>query len=186
MITTLQHGVRKHERPVAESGFSLIELLIVVAIILIIAAIAIPNFLKSRIAANEASAAENLRAISTASVVYNSTWGNGYPPTMDAMAGTGATTATCDAANLLDPVISNPPYMKTGYVFSYTGEEGTVAKAGGCGAPGYWGYLTTATPESALTGTRAFCSDEPGEIHYSITGTAPADQASCDALPPLQ
>jgi type IV pilus assembly protein PilA len=184
MITTLQHRAPKH-RAVGESGFSLIELLIVVAVILIIAAIAIPNFLKSRIAANEASAAENLRAISTASVVYNSTWGNGYPPSMDAMGGSGST-ATCDAANLLDPVIATAPYIKTGYAFAYTGEEGTVTGAAGCGAPGYWGYLITATPESALTGTRAFCSDEPGEIHYNLTGTAPADQASCDALPPLQ
>src|SRR5574337_1708975 len=64
------------------SGFSLIELLIVVAIILIIAAIAIPNFLRSRVAANQASAVESLRALSTAEFTYSSTYNAGYTPTL--------------------------------------------------------------------------------------------------------
>ena len=61
-----------------QRGFSLIELLIVVAIILIIAAIAIPNFLRSRVAANQASAIESIRVISTAEVTYASTYGTGF------------------------------------------------------------------------------------------------------------
>jgi len=64
------------------NGFSLIELLIVVAIILIIAAIAIPNFLRSRVAANQASAVESLRALSTAEFTYSSTYNQGYTPTL--------------------------------------------------------------------------------------------------------
>src|SRR5579872_276966 len=118
------------------AGFSLIELLIVVAIILVIAAIAIPNFLRSKIAANEASAAENVRTITTAAVVYNSTWGNGYPPTMGTMGGVG-TTSTCDGANLLDPLLTTAPYLKSGYIFSYTGEQGAVTLGPGCGSPGF-------------------------------------------------
>ncbi|MGA8074098.1 MAG: prepilin-type N-terminal cleavage/methylation domain-containing protein, partial [Candidatus Acidiferrales bacterium] len=64
----------------SQKGFSLIELLIVVAIILIIAAIAIPNLLKARIAANEASAVGTLRTMNTAAVTYQSTYNNGFPP----------------------------------------------------------------------------------------------------------
>ena len=108
-----------------ERGFSLIELLIVIAIILIIAAIAIPNFMHSKMAANEAAAAENVRTITTASVVYSTSWGNGYPPSLDSLGGTGAT-ATCDLANLIDPILSTAPYTKSGYVFGYTGEEGVA------------------------------------------------------------
>src|SRR5215472_2232985 len=75
MNTTIQSKRRQH-------GFSLIELLIVVAIILVIAAIAIPNFLRSRVAANQASAVESLRALSTAEFTYSSTYNEGYTATL--------------------------------------------------------------------------------------------------------
>ncbi len=167
-------------------GFSLIELLIVVAIILIIAAIAIPNFLRSRIAANEAVAVGNIRTITTAAVVYNSTWGNGYPPVLSNLGGIG-TSSTCDAANLLDPILSTAPYTKTGYIFAYTGEGGTVTKPAGCGGPGFLGYLVSAVPQSpGITGVRSFCSAEPGVIGFDIAGTAAVSESACAALPGLQ
>lgn len=168
----------------AAPGFSLIELLIVIAIILIIVAIAIPNFLRSKIAANESAAVENVRTITTASVVYNTTWGNGYPPSLSTLGGSGST-ATCDAANLLDPVISTAPYTKSGYVFGYLGQDGTVALGGGCGAQGFLGYVVTATPANSYTGVRSFCSSEPGVIHYDLTGTTAATETACTALPSL-
>jgi type IV pilus assembly protein PilA len=169
----------------AEAGFSLIELLIVVAIILIIAAIAIPNFLRSKIAANEASAAENVRTITTASVIYSTTWQNGYAPTMDSLGGTG-TTATCDLANLLDPVISSAPYTKSGYIYGYVGQGGSIAGApAGCGAPGFNGYLVTAVPQNSFTGVRSFCSSEPAVIHYDTSGAIAASETACELLPTL-
>ena len=98
-------------------GFSLIELLIVVAIILIIAAIAIPNLLRSRIAANEASAAGSMRSVSTTCMTYLSNYG-GFPPSLAALGPAGGGVPTPAAADLIDSVLASG--TKSGYVFTYT------------------------------------------------------------------
>jgi type IV pilus assembly protein PilA len=169
------------------SGFSLIELLIVIAIILIIAAIAIPELLHARIAANEAAAAETVRTITTASMAYNSTWGNGFPPTLDTLGAPPATTtATCTQANLLDPIVASPPYQKSGFTYAYTAVGAPVVAPPGCVA-GANAYLVTATPMAeGITGIRSFCSDEPGTIHFDVTGSTAGTQTACEALPNLQ
>lgn len=168
-----------------QRGFTLIELLIVVAIILTIASIAIPSFLRSRMAANEAAAVSNVRAVSTAATVYNATWSNGYPPNLGTLGGT-AIAATCNQAVLLDPLITTPPFQKSGYTFSYKGTGPNTPPAAGCAAQGYNAYLTTAVPiVVGSSGGRSFCSDLPGVIHFDVTGNAIASTAACDALPAL-
>jgi type IV pilus assembly protein PilA len=97
-------------------GFSLIELLIVVAVILIIAAIAIPNFLRSKMRANEASAVSSLRSITTAEVVYSSTYAVGYATSLLALGGSGAVVNQTNA-ELIDSVLSAG--VKSGYSFTY-------------------------------------------------------------------
>lgn len=166
-------------------GFSLIELLIVVAIILIIAAIAIPNFLRARIAANEAAAANNTRTITTAAVTYSSTYQNGYPGTLATMGPPPGGPATCDAADLIDTVFATAPNQKSGYTYAYIATN-PVTVAPGCGAPGDINYLVTAVPVMVgITGSRSFCSEEPGVIHYDVNGAAVASGAACEALPEL-
>jgi type IV pilus assembly protein PilA len=172
------------KRSTSDCGFSLIELLIVVAIILIIAGIAIPNLLRSKMAANEASAVESIHAILTASSLYYTTYDNGYPPSLGVMA--PAAVATCNQAGLIDPLLANAPNQKSGYTISYAGQNGAVNPPNGCGAPGFMGFLVSAVPISVgVTGARSFCSQEDGVLHVDVNGGAINNPATCDALPIL-
>lgn len=166
----------------------MIELLVVIAIILIIAAIAIPHLLNARMAATGAAAAESIRTITTASMAYSSTWSNGFPPTLATLGGAvGAVTPTCDQALLLDPIISVPPFQKSGYTFAYTATGAALPPPPGCGTGGTSTYLVTATPTNyQLTGVDSYCSDEPGTIHYDTSGATAASELACEQLPTLQ
>ena len=145
-------------------GFSLIELLIVVAIILIIAAIAIPNLLRSRIAANQASAVGSCRTINTALITYASTFNTGYSGTLLAL-GPGASPPTASAAGLIDSVLAAG--NKSGYGFVYT--------AGSVVGGRINTYTITAIPQTVgTTGTNRYFTDETGVIRQSSTATASA------------
>jgi type IV pilus assembly protein PilA len=148
-----------------QKGFSLIELLIVVAIILIIAAIAIPNLLRSRMAANEASAVGSVRTINTAEVTYSTTYGTGFN-TLLSLGGAAPCVAAPANACLIDPILSVAA-SKSGYNLAALPNTG----AGTVAAP-FVGYEVNATRVSASTGTRAFCSDQSGVIRYNLTGAA--------------
>jgi len=160
-----------------QKGFSLIELLIVVAIILIIAAIAIPNLMRSRMAANESSAVGSIRTINTAFVTYASSFPDtGYAATLGALGGTTAACAppalaTVAAACLIDNLLS-VVQQKSGYQFAAAG-------AATAGSTTNNTYTVTALPLSVgATGNRGFFSDQSGVIRYTLTGVAPTIASS--------
>ncbi len=163
----------------AARGFSLIELLIVVAVILTIAAIAIPNFMRSRMAANEAAAAQQLRTINTAEVTYSSTYGIGFAPLAN-LGGPAPCTASSTTACLLDEVLSSG--AKSGYVYS-TPNPGALGTAV---APNT-SWDANAVPRSVgQSGQRSFCSDQSGVIRFDPAGAAPPNPCSTSGLQAVQ
>ena len=145
-----------------QKGFSLIELLIVVAIILIIAAIAIPNLLRSRIAANEASAVGSVRTINTAEITYNSTYPTVGFGDLTMLGGTGG---SATGAGLIDSVLAAG--AKSGYVFA-------VTTGGATGTGPATTYDVHGDPQNSQTGQRHFFSDQSGVIRQANGAAATA------------
>jgi type IV pilus assembly protein PilA len=155
-----------------EKGFSLIELLIVVAIILIIAAIAIPNLMSSRMAANEASAAGSLRTVNTAEITYSTTWGTGFAPLAN-LGGASPCTGSANTACLIDDVLT------TGTKSGYQVTMGVPAALGTVAAPNVTYEVGAAPLAAGQSGQRTFCSDQSGVIRANVAGGAPP--AACES-----
>jgi type IV pilus assembly protein PilA len=165
-----------------QKGFSLIELLIVVAIILIIAAIAIPNLLRAKMAANESSASGSVRTIVTAEVSYQTAY-SGYSPNLVSLGSAApcnpGTLATAAAACLIDSVLASG--LKSGYNIAATGLAPN--------AQGFFtGFEAAAWPQNVgVSGQRTFCATESGVIRVDINGGGdPGTEAACNAFPAIQ
>jgi prepilin-type N-terminal cleavage/methylation domain-containing protein len=145
-----------------QEGFSLIELLIVVAIILIIAAIAIPNLLRARIAANESAAVSGVRTLNTAQISYYSAYPTiGYASALSNLGGscTGANPPASNGACLTDDAVATG--SKSGYYFNVTNVTG---------GPPATAYQVSAYPIGYnQTGVRYFCSTQDAVVRDAGT-----------------
>jgi type IV pilus assembly protein PilA len=161
----------------------------IIPFIMIVAAIAIPNLLRARIAANEASALGSLRTIETAAISYDSEFENGFPSSLEVLGGAPGAETTCNQTSLIDAPLASG--RKRGYVFTYAPvfpSNSSVpvispkAAAKGCTSGGASGFTVTADPlQRNTTGMRSFFIDQTGVIRVSDNG----ESATADS-PPLQ
>jgi type IV pilus assembly protein PilA len=147
------------------NGFSLIELLIVVAIILIIAAIAIPNLLRARMQANEASAASSIHAVNTAEISYSSAFpAIGFSANLSSLGDGGSTpcAGSATAACYIDPNLASG--TKSGYVFTYVQDATSTPSLH---------YTLNADPVSrGISGQRSFFSSDSNVTRYNTVAAA--------------
>ena len=147
-------------------GFSLVELLIVVGIIGVVSAIAIPNLIASRRSANEASAISTMRLLFSAQSTYRATAGSGSFGNFGAL----------QTAGLIDSVVGGSDTTpKSGYVYTLTTPIGTVTQAFDCSS------IPSSGSGLGATGTRSFAVNETGVLYFLAGGTAPAFSATTRA-----
>ncbi len=151
-------------RKLEQWGFSVIELIVVVAVILLIAAIALPRMFNARKKASEASVVGSMRAIQIAEAVYQSTYpAKGYSPSLANLGNNGSACETTSPTNacLIDSVLASG--LKDGYIFDLLGDGKTPDQS----------YTLTATPQSSASGPCTFSSDQSGGIQSSAAKPPP-------------
>jgi type IV pilus assembly protein PilA len=173
----------KNGRPMRrQQGFSLIELLIVVAIILIIAAIAIPNLMRAKMSANDASAAASLRSINTGEIAYIGAYPTIGFSSLAALGGASPCTPASTGACLVDNYLATNGggLGKSGYTFTAVGSASAGNNFNNQ-------FFTTGTPLNSTTGTRAYCSIEDTVLRLQPPGniTLVAGYSACTALPAM-
>jgi type IV pilus assembly protein PilA len=154
-----------------EKGFSLLELLIVVMIVLIIAAIAIPNLLRSRMSANEASAVSSMRTIVTSEIIYSATFATGFSGDLPSLSDAGVPAncippaiASASSACLIESVLASG--TKSGYLFTYVPGGGSTHTT----------YTLNADPISSTSGQRHFYTDDTHVLRVNASAVAsPSD-----------
>jgi type IV pilus assembly protein PilA len=146
----------------------------IIPFVLIVAAIAIPNLLRARMAANQASAVGSLRTILSAELTYSSEYGNGFTTSLDQLDGAASGTGNCEHAMLIEHVLASG--QKNGYVFTYSAKPSSDPPAKGCAESGAIGFSVNADPINRnTTGQHSFYTDETGVIRMEKSGPASAD-----------
>ncbi|HWZ41955.1 MAG TPA: prepilin-type N-terminal cleavage/methylation domain-containing protein [Candidatus Saccharimonadales bacterium] len=168
-----------------QSGFSLIEMLIVVVIILIVAAIAIPNLLRSRMAANESASSSTVRTLTSSAVVYSTSYPqNGFPASLANLGGASPCTPGPVTACLSDQALAcaAQPCVRESYQYSLTGI--------GAGAPApNTDFVLFSTAVSPSAGSKDYCVTQESVIRFQNIATPPTGAfttvSACAALSPL-
>jgi type IV pilus assembly protein PilA len=168
--------MKTHKRqPNQDEGFTLVELMIVMSVMLILMVMIIPNAMKMLRSANQTSAVQTMRAIGSAEIQYSSAYpSNGFTCTLSALGGVpGSGAPSAQAAQVLDPNLASTG-NKSGYTFAI----GNCTKVQVNGADMVTGYQVTAVPNSVgRTGDRGYCMDENNLIKFDPAGGSNCTQS---------